>query len=74
MLCNYGPEACFPLSQGIELGARAMVAAGAQDLFVSLPSPISEFQVERDASGHVINQAELEDWIQGVHRQGMVAF
>ena len=51
-----------------------MVAAGAQDLFVSLPSPISEFQVERDASGHVINQAELEDWIQGVHRQGMVAF
>jgi len=57
---------------GIELGARAMVGAGAEVIYTSQPRPTSEIRIQRDGAGRITNQGELEVWVQNVHRQGIV--
>lgn len=58
------------MEQGLELGARAMIKAGAEMLFTSQPSPKSQLNIERSADGTVANQARIEQFIRDIYRQG----
>lgn len=58
------------VEQGLELGARAMIEAGAEMLFTSQPSPRSQLNIERNADGNVADQARVEEYIRDIHRQG----
>ena len=58
-------------SQGMELGLRAMVAAGAQSVMTLHSSRFVEFRSARDAAGQLLNTAEFEAFLAGVHAEGV---
>ena len=56
--------------QGIELGLRALVAAGAESVMVLHTGCQLSFQPERDSKGKLGNAAAFEDYIGEVQQRG----
>lgn len=57
--------------QGLELGARAMIEAGAEMIFTSQPSPDSQLDIDRNTDGSVKDPAGVEQYICKIHSQGI---
>lgn len=54
----------------MELGLRAMVAAGAESVMTLHSCRSVEFRPSRDAAGGLLNAAEFEAYLAGVHAEG----
>ncbi len=56
--------------QGMELGIRAMLAAGAHTICTLQMGPSGRFVAERDLDGNLVNVKALEHFIQAVKTEG----
>ncbi|CAL8466534.1 g6070 [Coccomyxa elongata] len=57
--------------KGMELGLRALVAAGAQSVMTLHSSCYFTFEPRRDQEGTLENSAAFEDYLQSVHTEGV---